>query len=95
METGLLQILNAHAYGKNDWKLMARKFYGMQIISIDGIPELNGVLTQEELAFYVVLSSLATLTRNELRENVITNSSILSLLETVPDTNDILDNFEI
>lgn len=72
---------------------MARKFYGMQIISIDGIPELNGVLTQEELAFYVVLSSLATLTRNELRENVITNSSILSLLETVPDTNDILDNF--
>ena len=58
---------------------MARKFYGMQIISIDGIPELNGVLTQEELAFYVVLSSLATLTRNELRENVITNSSILSL----------------
>lgn len=65
----------------------------MQIISIDSIPELRGILTQEELAYYVVLSSLSTLTRNELRESVITNSSILSLLETVPDTNDILDNF--
>jgi len=93
LETGLLQILNAHAYGKVDLKLMARKFSGMQIVSIDGVPELNNVLTQEELAYYVVLSSLATLTRNELRESVITNSSILSMLETIPDTNDILDNF--
>ena len=65
----------------------------MQIVSIEGVAELNNVLTQEELAYYVVLSSLATLTRNELRESVITNSTILSLLETVPDTNDILDNF--
>ena len=72
---------------------MARKFSGMTIVSIEGVAELNNVLTQEELAYYVVLSSLATLTRNELRESVITNSSILSLLETVPDTNDILDNF--
>ena len=72
---------------------MARKFSSMQIVSIDGLPELNNILTQEELAYYVVLSSLATLTRNELRESVITNSSILSMLETIPDTNDILDNF--
>ena len=35
VETGLLQILNAHAYGKIDLKLMARKFASMQIISID------------------------------------------------------------
>jgi len=72
---------------------MARKFASMQIISIENLPELKGILTQEELAYYVVLSSLSTLTRTELREDVITNSSILSMLEIIPDTNDILDNF--
>ena len=89
----MLQILNAHAYGKIDLKLMARKFAGMQIVSIDDLPEIRSTLTTEELSYYVVLSTLATLTRSELRESVITNSSILSMLETIPDTNDILDNF--
>ena len=93
VETGLLQIMNAHAYGRNDTKLMARKFTGMQIVPIDDVPELQGLITQEELAYYVVLSTLATLTRSELRESVMTNSSILSMLETIPDCNDILDNF--
>jgi len=93
VETGLMQILNAHACGRVDLKLMARKFSHMQIAQIDQMPELANVLTQEEVAFYIVLSSLATLTRAELRDSVIANSSILSLLETIPDTNDILDNF--
>ena len=93
VETGMLQILNAHAYGKIDLKLMARKFAGMQIVSIDDLPEIRTTISTEELSYYVVLSTLATLTRAELRESVITNSSILSMLETIPDTNDILDNF--
>ena len=93
METGILQILNAHSFGKNDLKLMARKFSNMHIISIDGVTEFTNVLTQEELAYYVVLSTLATLSRSELRESVYSNSSILSMLETIPDTSDILDNF--
>ena len=92
VETGILQILNAHAYGRTDVKLMARKFSAMQIVSIDGVPELE-MLPQETLAYYVVLSCLSSLTRAEIRESVITNSSILSMLETIPDTNDILDNF--
>ena len=41
VETGILQILNAHAYGRTDVKLMARKFSAMQIVSIDGVPELE------------------------------------------------------
>ena len=72
---------------------MARKFSNMQVISIDKATELKGILSQEDLAFYIVLSTLATLSRAELKESVIKNSSILALLETVPDTNDILDNF--
>ena len=71
-------------------------FYGQRIWSfLDRLEQARTRcgLTQEELAYYIVLSSLSTLTRNELRESVITNSSILSLLETIPDTNDILDNF--
>ena len=87
IETGLLQIVNALAYGRQDPKLMARKFSNMQIISIaECAADLKNIVTQEELAFYVVLSSLATLTRAELRESVITNSSILSMLETIPET---------
>jgi len=72
---------------------MARKFSNMHIISIDGVAEFTNVLTQEELAYYVVLSTLATLSRSELRDSVYSNSSILSMLETIPDTSDILDNF--
>lgn len=93
VETGTLQILNALSFGKNDLKLMARKFSNMQIVSIESVPQFANVLTQEELAYYVVLSTLATLTRSELRESVYSNSSILSMLETIPDTSDILDNF--
>lgn len=59
------------------------------------MPELEGYLSVEDLAFYVVLSSIVTLTRNELRENVIANSTVLSLMEMVPDTNEILDNFRM
>ena len=59
------------------------------------MPELEGYLSVEDLAFYVVLSSIVTLTRNELRENVIANSTILSLMEMVPDTIEILDNFRM
>merc|ERR1712156_170365 len=73
----------------------ARKFSNMNIIPVDQMPELEGYLSMEDLAFYVVLSSIVTLTRNELRENVITNSTILSLMEMVPDTNEILDNFRM
>ena len=76
-----------------DMKIMARKFNGMQIVMIDQLPEIQGSITQEELAYYVILSSLSFLTRAELRSDVITNSSILSMLETIPDMNDILDNF--
>ena len=65
----------------------------MQIVDLESLPELKGIFTQEELAYYVVLSSLATLTRAELREGVAVNSSILSMLETIPDASDILENF--
>ena len=35
VETGMLEILNAHAQGRNDLKLMARKFSSMNIIPVD------------------------------------------------------------
>lgn len=72
---------------------MARKFSAMQIISIEGNTDLKGIFTQEELAYYLVLGSLATLSRAELRESVITNSSILSMLEVIPETSNIFDNY--
>ena len=55
--------------------------------------ELKGILTQEDLSYYIVLVCLSQLTRNELKENILTNSAILSLLEQNPDTVDILEDF--
>ena len=55
--------------------------------------ELQGILTQEDLSYYIVLVCLSQMSRNELKENILNNSAILSLLETNPDTADILENF--
>lgn len=55
--------------------------------------DLKGILTQEDLSYYIVLVCLSKLSRNELKENVLTNSAILSLLEQNPDTVDILEDF--
>ena len=35
VETSMLEILNAHGQGRNDLKLMARKFSNMNIIPVD------------------------------------------------------------
>ena len=55
--------------------------------------DLKGILTQEDLSYYIVLVCLSKLSRNELKENVLTNSAILSLLEQNPDTVDCLEDF--
>ena len=55
--------------------------------------ELKGILTQEDLSYYIVLVCLSQMSRNELKENVLNNSAILSMLEVNPDTEEILDNF--
>ena len=55
--------------------------------------DLKGILTQEDLSYYIVLVCLSQMSRNELKENIQNNSAILSLLETNPDTEDILENF--
>ena len=55
--------------------------------------DLKGILTQEDLAYYIVLVCLSKFSRKELKENILTNSAILSLLEQNPDTVDCLEDF--
>lgn len=90
--TSMIQVLSC--LSKNhDLKLMANKFANITEVSIAQMTELKGILTQEDLSYYIVLVCLSQMSRNELKENVLNNSAILSLLETNPDTADILENF--
>ena len=72
---------------------MANKFSNISEVSVGQMTELQGILTQEDLSYYIVLVCLSQMSRNELKENILNNSAILSLLETNPDTADILENF--
>jgi len=88
----MIQVLNC--LSKNhDLKLMANKFANISEVSIGQMTELKGILTQEDLSCYIVLVCLSQMSRNELKENILNNSAILSLLEANPDTTDILENF--
>ena len=90
--TQMIYVLNC--LSKNhDLKVMANKFANLQEVSIGQMTDLKGILTQEDLSYYIVLVCLSKLSRNELKENVLTNSAILSLLEQNPDTVDILADF--
>lgn len=48
VDTGLINLLDALAYGKSDVKLMARKFSNMQIVPSSEIPELRGRISTEQ-----------------------------------------------
>ena len=88
----MIQVLNC--LSKNhDLKLMANKFANISEVSIEQMTDLKGILTQEDLSYYIVLVCLSQMSRNELKENILNNSAILSLLESNPDTEDILENF--
>lgn len=60
---------------------------------IDDNPDLNQFLSGQDLSFYIVLSALGHMHRIEIKNNLLTCSSVLSLLECYPETADIFDNF--
>ena len=55
--------------------------------------ELKGCITMDEIAYYIVLTVLSSMPRDEIQENIMKNSSILTLLESNTYTQNVLENF--
>ena len=60
---------------------------------IDGNADLEQFVTGEHLAFYLVLSCLAHMSRLELKNEVMSKGHVLTLLENYQNLGDIFDNF--
>lgn len=93
-QTTMIGILDALG------RIMQGELYraAKMLASIDQIlayqsSEVGNMIQPEEIACYFVLMCLATMTRKELKQDVLTSSSVLQLLELQPETADILENY--
>jgi hypothetical protein len=60
---------------------------------IDGNADLEQFVSGKHLAYYLVLSCLAHMSRLELKNEVMSKSHVLSLLENYEDLSNTFDNF--
>ena len=90
--TELLNLLNALSK-QNDLSIMARQFANMDFGNLRDLNELKGCITMDEIAYYIVLTVLSSMPRDEIQENIMKNSSILTLLESNTYTQNVLENF--
>ena len=51
------------------------------------------ICTPHDIAFYVTLCSLSSLDRKELRRHILSSSQFKNLMEQVPETTDIIENY--
>ena len=61
----ILNLLNALSK-QTDLKIMAKQFANMDFGNLRDLTALKGSLTMDELAYYVVLSVLSSLPRDEI-----------------------------
>ncbi len=59
---------------------------------IDENQDLNGFVSGRDIAHYIVVSSLAYMSRLEIKNNLLQTSCILGLIEMYPETSDIFDS---
>ena len=60
---------------------------------VESNPDLNDIVTNRDLAGYIVVISLAHMQRLEMKQQLLKSSSVLTLLELFESTNEIFDNF--
>lgn len=65
----------------------------MDFGNLRDLNELKGCITMDEIAYYIVLTVLSSMPRDEIQENIMKNSSILTLLESNTYTQNVLENF--
>ena len=76
-----------------DYYRAAKLMTSMDSIMSYHSSEIGNMLSADQLAYYMVLMCLATMTRKELKQTVLASSSVLQLLELQPETADILENY--
>lgn len=62
-------------------------------VSIVDDPQIFKICTPHDIAFYVTLCSLSSLDRKELRQYILSSSQFKNLMEQVPETTDIIENY--
>ena len=93
METSeMLKLLNALSK-QRDLQVMAKQFARLDFGNLRELADLKGCLSMDELAYYVVISVLSSLPRNEIQDTIMSNSSILTLLESNQYTQNVIQHF--
>ena len=55
--------------------------------------QINKFVTPTDLAFYITLTALSSLNRKEIKEHILSSSQFKNLMEIVPETSDIVENY--
>lgn len=88
---GVLDTISRMMQG--DYFRAAKLLTSMDSIMSYHSSEIGNMLSADQLAYYMVLMCLATMTRKELKQTVLVSSSVIQLLELQPETADILENY--
>jgi hypothetical protein len=64
-------------------------------VTIIDEPSISSIATPRDLAFYVIISSLKSMTRAEIKSQILSASGFKNLMEMAgsPNTEDVLENF--
>ena len=76
-----LKLLNAMSK-REDLYVMARQFAEMDFGNLRYLAPLKGTLTMDDICYYIVLSVLSSMPREEIQSTIMKNSSILTLLDS-------------
>ena len=90
MQTKVLDALASLA--QENYKDAAIKLTNVTIIDE---PSISSIATPRDLAFYVIISSLKSMTRAEIKSQILSASGFKNLMEMAgsPNTEDVLENF--
>jgi len=56
-------------------------------------PIISSLLTPTDLAYYITITALTTLNRKDMKNLVMQSSQFKNLMEIVPETSDIIENY--
>ena len=76
-----LKLLNALSK-REDLYVMARQFAEMDFGNLRDLSPLKGTLTMDDICYYIVLSVLSSMPREEIQSTIMKNSSILTMLDS-------------
>jgi hypothetical protein len=90
MQTKVLDALASLA--QENYKEAAIKLTNVTIIDE---PSISSIVTPRDLAFYVIISALKSMSRAEIKSEILSASGFKNLMEMAgsPSTEDVIENF--